>query len=126
KLRAQLKAGKLDERMIELDVQAQAGLMFEIFSGQGMEEVGMNIKDMLANLMPGKTRRRRLKVGEARRLLSQEEAQKLVDVDEAVSQAIRRVEDSGIVFLDELDQIAGTEGAPGPDASRGGGQAGLR
>ncbi|HWM78468.1 MAG TPA: AAA family ATPase, partial [Methylomirabilota bacterium] len=90
KLRAQLRAGKLDERQIEIDVQAQAGPMFEVFSGQGMEEVGINIKDMLANLMPGKTRRRRLKVGEARRLLAQEEAQKLVDVDEAVSQAIRR------------------------------------
>src|SRR5438445_417540 len=125
KLRAQLRAGKLDERMIELDVQAQAGPMFEIFSGQGMEEVGMNIKDMLANLMPGKTRRRRVKVGEARRLLAQEEAQKLVDVDEAVSQAIRRVEDSGIVFLDELDKIAGREGAHGPDVSREGVQRDL-
>ena len=125
KLRAQLKAGKLDERMIELDVQVQAGPMFEIFSGQGMEEVGMNIKDMLANLMPGKTRRRRVKVGEARRLLAQEEAQKLVDVDEAVSQAIRRVEDSGIVFLDELDKIAGREGAHGPDVSREGVQRDL-
>ncbi len=125
KLRAQLRAGKLDERMIELDVQAQAGPMFEIFSGQGMEEVGMNIKDMLANLMPGRTRRRRLKVGEARRLLAQEEAQKLVDVDEAVSQAIRRVENSGIVFLDELDKIAGREGAHGPDVSREGVQRDL-
>jgi ATP-dependent HslUV protease ATP-binding subunit HslU len=111
--------------MIELDVQAQAGPMFEIFSGQGMEEVGMNIKDMLSNLMPGKTRRRRLQVGEARRLLAQEEAQKLVDVDEAVSQAIRRVEDSGIVFLDELDKIAGREGGHGPDVSREGVQRDL-
>ncbi len=102
KLRAQLKAGKLDERMIELDVQVQAGPMFEIFSG-----------------------RRRVKVGEARRLLAQEEAQKLVDVDEAVSQAIRRVEDSGIVFLDELDKIAGREGAHGPDVSREGVQRDL-
>ncbi len=125
KLRAQLRAGKLDERMIELDVQSQAGPMFEIFSGQGMEEVGMNIKDMLSNLMPGKTRRRRLKVAEARRLLAQEEAQKLVDVDEAVSQAIRRVEDSGIVFLDELDKIAGREGGHGPDVSREGVQRDL-
>jgi ATP-dependent HslUV protease ATP-binding subunit HslU len=125
KLRAQLRTGKLDERMIELDVQAQAGPMFEIFSGQGMEEVGMNIKDMLANLMPGRTRRRRLKVGEARRLLAQEEAQKLVDVDEAVSQAIRRVENSGIIFLDELDKIAGREGGHGPDVSREGVQRDL-
>jgi ATP-dependent HslUV protease ATP-binding subunit HslU len=125
KLRAQLRAGKLDERQIEIDVQAQAGPMFEVFSGQGMEEVGINIKDMLANLMPGKTRRRRLKVGEARRLLAQEEAQKLVDVDEAVSQAIRRVENSGIIFLDELDKVAGREGGHGPDVSREGVQRDL-
>jgi ATP-dependent HslUV protease ATP-binding subunit HslU len=125
KLRAQLRAAKLDERQIEIDVQAQAGPMFEVFSGQGMEEVGINIKDMLANLMPGKTRRRRLKVGEARRLLAQEEAQKLVDVDEAVSQAIRRVEDSGIIFLDELDKVAGREGTHGPDVSREGVQRDL-
>src|SRR5262250_2710705 len=125
KLRGQLRAGKLDERQIEVDVQAQTGPMFEVFSGQGMEEVGINIKDMLANILPNKTRRRRLKVGEARRLLAQEEAQKLVDVDEAVAQAIRRVEDSGIIFLDELDKVAGREGVHGPDVSREGVQRDL-
>jgi ATP-dependent HslUV protease ATP-binding subunit HslU len=126
KLRAQLRAGKLDERMIEMDVQAQAGPMLEVFSGQGMEEVGINFKDMLSNLMPGgRTRKRRVKVGEARRLLVQEEAQKLVDVDEAVSQAIRRVENSGIIFLDELDKIAGRERSHGPDVSREGVQRDL-
>ena len=125
KLRAQLRAGKLDERPLEMDVQAQAGPMFEVFPGQGMEEIGINLKDMLSNLMPGRTRRRRLKVGEARRLLAQEEAQKLVDVDEAVGQAIRRVENSGIIFLDELDKIAGREGGRGPDVSREGVQRDL-
>jgi ATP-dependent HslUV protease ATP-binding subunit HslU len=125
KLRAQLRAGKLDDRLIEMDVQAQAGPMLEVFSGQGMEEVGINLKDMLSNLLPGRTRKRRVKVGEARRLLLQEEAQKLVDVDEAVSQAIRRVENSGIVFLDELDKIAGREAAHGPDVSREGVQRDL-
>jgi ATP-dependent HslUV protease ATP-binding subunit HslU len=125
KLRAQLRSGKLDERPIEMDVQAQAGPMFEVFPGQGMEEIGINLKDMLSNLMPGRTRRRRLKVGEARRLLAQEEAQKLVDVDEAVGQAIRRVENSGIIFLDELDKIAGREGGRGPDVSREGVQRDL-
>jgi ATP-dependent HslUV protease ATP-binding subunit HslU len=125
KLRAQLHSGKLDERPIEMDVQAQAGPMFEVFPGQGMEEIGINLKDMLANLMPGRTRRRRVKIGEARRLLAQEEAQKLVDVDEAVGQAIRRVENSGIVFLDELDKIAGREGGRGPDVSREGVQRDL-
>ncbi|HKW91316.1 MAG TPA: ATP-dependent protease ATPase subunit HslU [Methylomirabilota bacterium] len=125
KLRAQLRSGKLDDRLIEMDVQAQAGPMFEVFPGQGMEEIGINLKDMLSNLMPGRTRRRRVKVGEARRLLAQEEAQKLVDVDEAVGQAIRRVENSGIIFLDELDKIAGREGGRGPDVSREGVQRDL-
>jgi ATP-dependent HslUV protease ATP-binding subunit HslU len=125
KLRGQLRAGKLDERLIEMDVQANVGPMFEVFPGQGMEEIGINLKDMLSNLMPGRTRRRRVKVAEARRLLAQEEAQKLVDVDEAVGQAIRRVENSGIVFLDELDKIAGREGGRGPDVSREGVQRDL-
>jgi ATP-dependent HslUV protease ATP-binding subunit HslU len=80
---------------------------------------------MLSHLMPGRTRRRRVKVGEARRLLAQEEAQKLVDVEEAVSQAIRRVENSGIIFLDELDKVAGREGGRGPDVSREGVQRDL-
>jgi ATP-dependent HslUV protease ATP-binding subunit HslU len=125
KLRGQLRAGKLDDRVIELDTQAQAGPMLEVFTGQGMEEVGINLKDMLSNLMPGRTRRRRVKVKEARRLIAQEEAQKLVDVDEAVSQAIQRVENSGIIFLDELDKVAGREGTHGPDVSREGVQRDL-
>jgi len=125
KLRAQLRSGKLDERPIEMDVQAQAGPMFEVLPGQGMEEIGINLKDMLSNFLPGRTRRRRVKIAEARRLLVQEEAQKLVDVDEAVGLAIRRVEDSGIVFLDELDKIAGREGGRGPDVSREGVQRDL-
>jgi ATP-dependent HslUV protease ATP-binding subunit HslU len=124
KLRAQLRSGKLDDRSLEMDVQ-QAGPMLEVLPGQGMEEIGINLKDMLSHLMPGRTRRRRVKVGEARRLLAQEEAQKLVDVDEAVSQAIRRVENSGIIFLDELDKIAGREGGRGPDVSREGVQRDL-
>src|SRR6266545_328351 len=118
-------SGTLEEGAIELDTQAQAGPILEVFTGQGMEEVGINLKDMLSNLMPGRTRRRRVKVREARRLLAQEEAQKLVDVDEAVSQAIQRVENSGIIFLDELDKIAGREGTHGPDVSREGVQRDL-
>jgi ATP-dependent HslUV protease ATP-binding subunit HslU len=124
KLRAQLRSGRLDDRPIEMDVQ-QAGPMLEVLPGQGMEEIGINLKDMLSHLMPGRTRRRRVKVGEARRLLALEEAQKLVDVDEAVSQAVRRVENSGIIFLDELDKIAGREGGRGPDVSREGVQRDL-
>src|SRR6266478_5663999 len=125
KLRAQLRSGKLDERPIEMDVQAHAGPMFEVLPGQGMEEIGINLKDMLSNFLPARPRRRRVKIAEARRLLAQEEAQKLVDVDEAVGLAIRRVEDSGIVFLDELDKIAGREGGRGPDVSREGVQRDL-
>jgi ATP-dependent HslUV protease ATP-binding subunit HslU len=125
KLRAQLRAGRLDDRMVELETQQQAMPLVEIFSGQGMEEMGIHLKDMLSNIMPSKTRRRRVRVGEARRLLVQEEAQKLVDMEEAVAQAIRRVENSGIVFLDELDKVAGREGGHGPDVSREGVQRDL-
>jgi len=92
---------------------------------QGMEQMGIDIKEMLSNIMPARTKRRRLRISEARRLLIQEEGQKLVDMEEVVSQAIRRVEESGIVFLDELDKIAGREGGHGPDVSRQGVQRDL-
>jgi ATP-dependent HslUV protease ATP-binding subunit HslU len=126
KLRSQLRAGKLDERVLELETQQQAMPMIEVLSGQGMEEMGINLKDMLSNLMPARTKRRRVPVAEARRLLVQEEAAKLVDMEEVVAQAVRRVENSGIVFLDELDKVAGREGAGrGPDVSREGVQRDL-
>jgi len=125
KLRQQLRAGKLDERPIELDVQSQTTPIVEIFSGQGMEEMGINLREMLANMLPTKTKHRKVRVAEARRLLTQEEAQKLVDMDEVIAQAIHRVEDSGIIFLDELDKIAGREAGHGPDVSREGVQRDL-
>jgi ATP-dependent HslUV protease ATP-binding subunit HslU len=130
KLRAQLRAGRLDERIVELDVQQAASMpLVEVFSGQqGMEEMGLQLKDMLSNLMPGRTKRRRMRVAEARRLLAQEEAQKLIDMEEVVAQAVRRVENSGIIFLDELDKIAGRQSAGGhggPDVSREGVQRDL-
>jgi ATP-dependent HslUV protease ATP-binding subunit HslU len=127
KLRAQLRAGKLDERMVELETQQAAMPMVEVFSGQGMEEMGIQLKDMLSNIMPSRTKRRRVRVAEARRLLAQEEAQKLIDMEEVVARAIRRVENSGIVFLDELDKIAGRQagGHGGPDVSREGVQRDL-
>ncbi len=127
KLRAQLRAGKLDERMVELETQQQAMPMVEVFSGQGMEEMGIQLKDMLANILPSRTKRRRVRVAEARRLLAHEEAHKLVDMEEVVAQAIRRVENSGIIFLDELDKIAGRQGGGhgGPDVSREGVQRDL-
>ncbi len=126
KLRAQLRAGRLDERVIEIETQQQATMpMMEVLSGQGMEEMGIHLKDMLSNMLPQRTKRRRVPVAEARRLLAQEEAQKLVDMDEVVTQAVRRVENSGIVFLDELDKVAGREGGHGPDVSREGVQRDL-
>ncbi len=126
KLRSQLRAGRLDERMVELETQQQAMPMLEIFSGQGMEEMGIHLKDMLSNMMPSRTKRRRVRVAEARRLLVQEEAAKLVDMEEVVAQAVRRVENSGIVFLDELDKVAGRQSAAhGPDVSREGVQRDL-
>jgi ATP-dependent HslUV protease ATP-binding subunit HslU len=99
--------------------------VLEVFSGQGMEEMGLNLRDMLSNLLPSRTKRRRVSVAEARRLLAQEEAQKLIDMEDVTSQAIRRVEDAGIVFLDELDKIAGREAGHGPDVSREGVQRDL-
>jgi ATP-dependent HslUV protease ATP-binding subunit HslU len=120
-----LRAGRFDDKTVELDTQQQVMPVLEVFSGQGMEEMGLNLKDMLSNLMPPRTKRRRLPVSEARRLLIQEEAQKLVDMEDVTTQAIRRVEDAGIVFLDELDKIAGREGGHGPDVSREGVQRDL-
>jgi len=125
KLRQQLKAGRLDERLIELEVQAQVTPIVEIFSGQGMEEMGIHLKEMLSGMLPGKTKKRKVKIAEAKRILAQEEAQKLIDMDEVVSQAIHRVENSGLVFLDELDKIAGREAGHGPDVSREGVQRDL-
>jgi ATP-dependent HslUV protease ATP-binding subunit HslU len=128
KLRTQLRAGRLDERIVELEMQQQSMPLVEVFSGQGMEEMGIQLKDMLSSVLPGRTKRRRVTVAEARRLLAQEEAQKLVDMEEVVARAIRRVENSGIIFLDELDKIAGSRdggGGRGPDVSREGVQRDL-
>jgi len=125
KLRQHLRAGRLDERMVEIDVQQQSMPMVEVLGAQGLEEMGMQLKDMLSNLMPSRTKRRRVTVVEAKRILAQEEAQKLVDMDEVVSQAIKRVENSGIVFIDELDKVAGRDAGHGPDVSRQGVQRDL-
>jgi ATP-dependent HslUV protease ATP-binding subunit HslU len=125
KFRSMLRAGRLDDKMVEIDTQQTAMPVLEVFSGQGMEEMGVNLKDMLSNLLPTRTKRRRVAVGEARRLLAQEEAQKLIDMEDVTAQAIRRVENAGIVFLDELDKIAGREGGHGPDVSREGVQRDL-
>jgi ATP-dependent HslUV protease ATP-binding subunit HslU len=125
KLRQRLRDGSLDDRTVEVDVASRAMPMVEIFGGQGMEEIQENLKDMLGNLLPQRSKRRKVKVREARRILTQEEADKLVEKEEVVSEAIARVENSGIVFLDEVDKIAGRERTHGPDVSREGVQRDL-
>lgn len=124
KLRKMLYEGKLDDRMVEIEVRDRALPMVEVFPGAGVE--GMDqLREMLDNILPQRMKRRKVKVTEAQRILAQEEAQKLIDMDEVVAEALRRVENSGIVFLDEIDKIAGRERAYGPDVSREGVQRDL-
>src|SRR5213082_764910 len=120
KLRQQLREGKLDERMVELDVREKGMPSFEIISNQGVEEMGVNIKDMLPNIFGQQTKKRKMKVGDAMEYLIQEEEQRLIDMDQVQRIAVDRVEQSGIIFLDEIDKIAGREGGHGPDVSREG------
>jgi ATP-dependent HslUV protease ATP-binding subunit HslU len=123
KLRQQFREGKLDGRMVELETKEKV-MPFGIISNVGMEEIEMNLKEMLGGLLPEKTKRRKVKVSDALRLLVQEEAAKLIDMDKVIREALQRIEQSGIVFLDEIDKIAGRE-AHGPDVSREGVQRDL-
>src|SRR6201987_219633 len=120
KLRQQLREGKLDDRMLEIDVRERNFPSFEILTNQGVEEMDVNIKDMLPNIFGQRTKKRKMKVNEAFEYLIQEEEQRLIDMDQVTRTAIDRVENSGIVFLDEIDKIAGREGGHGPDVSREG------
>jgi len=119
KLRERLREGKLDERLVEIDVKDR-GPTFEVTTSAGIEEMGINLKDMLPNLFGQKTRRRKMRVAEALDYLVQEEEQKLIDMDQVTRVALERVETSGIIFLDEIDKIAGRETGHGPDVSREG------
>ena len=119
KLREKLRAGKLDDRMVEIDVK-ERGPTFEVSTPNGIEEMDINLKEMLPGLFGGRTRKRKMRVGEALDYLVQEEEQKLVDMDQVTRIAIERVERSGIIFLDEVDKIAGREAGHGPDVSREG------
>jgi len=119
-LRKQLRDGKLDDKPVEIEVQNRTMSFVEIFTPGGFEELDINLKDMFGSMLPKQTKKRKLSVAEARRILMQEEADKLIDMDKVVSQAIARVENSGIIFLDELDKIAGREKGVGPDVSREG------
>ena len=120
KLRVLFREGKLDERVLEIEVPERSLPIIEIFSSQGLEEMDMQLRDMFGNMMPKKTKKRRVKVREAYEYLIQEESKKLIDMDKVVSDAVERVEQAGIIFLDEIDKIASREHTHGPDVSREG------
>jgi ATP-dependent HslUV protease ATP-binding subunit HslU len=120
KLRKLLKAGKLNEKYVEVEIVDRNLPIVEIFSASGLEEMDINIKDMFGGLFPKKKKQRKVKVPEALQIISQEEAHKLIDMDSVTKQAIERVEQSGIIFIDEIDKIAGRESSFGPDVSREG------
>jgi len=125
KLRRMLRDGRLNDRYVDLDVADRSMPMVEIFSNIGMEEMGINFRDMLGGLLPKGTKRRKAKVAEAMKILTQEEAQSLIDMEKVVRLAIEKVEQSGIIFLDEIDKIAGRSSGQGPDVSREGVQRDL-
>ena len=126
RFRVKIKAGQLDDRIIELDVPSDQFPAMQILGPMNLEEIGVNLQDVFGNLMPKKMKKRKLSIADAKKILVQEEAQKLIDQDAAVKDAIHRVENSGIVFLDEVDKIAGSRGAVGgPDVSREGVQRDL-
>ncbi|HEY3128828.1 MAG TPA: ATP-dependent protease ATPase subunit HslU [Acidobacteriota bacterium] len=120
KLRQQLREGKLDDRVVEVDVRDRSFPSFEIITNTGVEEMDINVKDVLPGLFGNKTKKRRMKVSESIEYLIQEEESKLIDMDQVAREAVERVEESGIIFLDEIDKIAGRESGHGPDVSREG------
>jgi ATP-dependent HslUV protease ATP-binding subunit HslU len=120
RLREQLQSGKLDARVVEIEVRERSMPSFELIQGGSIEEIGVNLRDMMPGMFQGRTRSRRLPVPEAFEHLTQEEAQKLIDMDAVSRLALQRVENAGIIFLDEIDKIAGREGSQGPDVSREG------
>jgi ATP-dependent HslUV protease ATP-binding subunit HslU len=125
KLRGMLRAGRLEERFVDLEVSQRSTPVVEIFSAAGLEELDFNFKEMMSNLLPARTKQRRVKVAEAREILYQEESQRLIDMDRVVEEARRKVEQNGIIFLDEIDKIAGRDHGRGPDVSREGVQRDL-
>lgn len=118
-LREKLLAGELEDEIVEIQVEEQTSSFFDMFAGTGAEQMGMNMQEMLGQFLPKKTKKRRLPIREAREVLAQEEGQKLIDMDQVIQEALQRVENSGIVFLDEIDKIAGKDQS-GPDVSREG------
>ncbi len=120
KLRKRLRDGEIEDKPVEINMKSRSTPFVEIFSPGGIEEMDINFKDMFSNILPNQTKKRRVPVSEARQILMQEEAEKLIDMDAVINEAIERVENSGIVFLDEIDKIAGRESRHGPDVSREG------
>ncbi|PTQ57733.1 MAG: ATP-dependent hsl protease ATP-binding subunit HslU [Candidatus Carbobacillus altaicus] len=119
-LKEKLSRGELEDELVEIEVEDTQPTMLELFSGQGVEQLGINMQELFGSMLPRRTKKRRLTVREARTYLIQEEAQKLIDMDEVYQEAIRRAEEDGIIFIDEIDKIAGREGGSGPDVSREG------
>src|SRR5436305_2786902 len=122
KLRAQLRSGKLDNRLIEIEVREKSFPTIELAGPQGIEEMGINMKDMLGNIFQGRTKRRKMRADEAMEYLMQEEEERLIDMDTVARAALERVESSGIIFLDDMYKIAGRESGGCPDVSREGAQ----
>jgi ATP-dependent HslUV protease ATP-binding subunit HslU len=125
KLKKMLREGRMDERFVDIEMTQTAMPMIEVLTPQGMEGMEFNLKEMFSNLLPKKTKKKTVKIPEAMEILTQEEASRLVDMDKVIAEAVRRVEQSGIVFLDEIDKIAGRESTHGPDVSREGVQRDL-
>lgn len=119
-IKQQLELGMLEDHLVEIEVEDQGPNMFEIFSGQGVEQMGINMQDLFGNMMPKKTKKKKVPVTEARKILTQVEAAKLIDMDEVQQEAIRLAEQSGIIFVDEIDKIAGKQGGTSADVSREG------
>ncbi|MBO8126738.1 MAG: ATP-dependent protease ATPase subunit HslU [Firmicutes bacterium] len=120
-IRQLLEAGQLEDKIVEIEVDDQAPAMLEVFSGSGMEEMGVNLQDILGGLVPKRKKTRKVTVKEARKILAQEEAQKLIDMDKVTAEAINRAENYGLIFIDEIDKIVGNQGGGyGPDVSREG------
>jgi ATP-dependent HslUV protease ATP-binding subunit HslU len=125
KFRTMLREGRLEDRFVDMEVTQKATPVVEVFSSTGMEEMEFNFREMLGNLFPSRSKQRRIKVAEAREMLYQEESQRLIDMDRVVEEARRKVEQHGIIFLDEIDKIVGRDHAKGPDVSREGVQRDL-
>ncbi len=125
KFRAYYREGKFDDRVVEVEIQEKASPMIEVMSQPGMEEMDNNLKDMISNLMPKRIKKRKFKVPEAMKALRREEAEKLIDYDKVIQEAVERAEQSGIIFIDEVDKIASRHGMQGPDVSREGVQRDL-